>query len=218
MNSLFKLDSPIMRFFSRMADLVMLNLITLVCCIPVVTIGAAVSAMYASVYKMHRDEGTLWKNYFHAFKINFRQATVQWLIMLVILALLVFAFLYYTNAAFSFAVVLQFISIFLILLWLFCFSWLLPLQAKFHVTVKGNLKNALICAFAFLPVTICMAILNAVPFALFWFFPLIFFQVGFLWIFIWFALAAWLNAGLLKKPFSTIAVEEAGSLDDDETE
>ena len=208
MNRLFNLDSPIMRFLSRMADLIILNLITLVCCLPVITIGAAISAMYASVYKLQQEEGSLWKNYFHAFKINFVQATIQWLLLLVMAGLLVFALIYYSGLSISFSSVLQFICIFLLLLWLFCTSWVFPLQAKFHVTVKGNLKNAMICAFAFLPVTLGIAVLNAVPFVLFWLAPMVFFQVGYLWIFLWFALAGWLNTGLLKKPFSVIAAEE----------
>ena len=45
MSTIFNLDSPIMRALSRMADLLILNLLTLLCCIPVVTAGAALTAM-----------------------------------------------------------------------------------------------------------------------------------------------------------------------------
>lgn len=34
-----KLDSPLMRFLSNVADLIALNLIWLICCVPIVTIG-----------------------------------------------------------------------------------------------------------------------------------------------------------------------------------
>ena len=43
MGKLFNIDSPVMRFLGKVADLMILNLVTLLCCIPVVTIGASLT-------------------------------------------------------------------------------------------------------------------------------------------------------------------------------
>ena len=56
MNSLFNIDSPIMTFLSRVADLVILNILYVVCCLPIFTIGAATSALYSQVMKMSKNE------------------------------------------------------------------------------------------------------------------------------------------------------------------
>jgi len=218
MNKLFDTDSPIMRFLSKTADLIILNILTVICSIPVFTIGAAVTALYAALDKLNKDEGTLLKNYFHAFKINFLQITVQWLILLAAGALLFFGFFFYESGSLSYANVLQYVSVLLIVIWFLCLAWVFPLQAKFHVTVKGNLKNALICAFAFLPKTVVMAFLNVIPYFVFFFFPVLFFQGGFLWIFLWFALAGMLNLKLLKKPFSVISQEKDSENDHEKQE
>ena len=68
----------------RVADLIILNLIFIVCCIPIVTIGPALTALYYMTLKMARNEETyIIRGFFKSFKENFRQAIVIWLIILV---------------------------------------------------------------------------------------------------------------------------------------
>ena len=56
---LFNYDSPFWSFMSRLADLIILNLLWIVFCIPVVTIGASTTAMYRVTLNMVRGEGSL---------------------------------------------------------------------------------------------------------------------------------------------------------------
>ena len=93
MGGIFSLDSPFMNFLGKMADLMILNIITMICCIPVFTAGAAFTAMFSVLLKMVRkEEPMIVKSYFSSFKENFKQSTIMWLIMLVIIAFLVFDF------------------------------------------------------------------------------------------------------------------------------
>ena len=46
MSSFFNMDSPVMRFLSRLCDLMILNILCLICCIPIVTIGASITSLY----------------------------------------------------------------------------------------------------------------------------------------------------------------------------
>ena len=43
---LFNLDSPVMVFLSKVANLMILNVLTIICCIPIFTAGAAITALY----------------------------------------------------------------------------------------------------------------------------------------------------------------------------
>lgn len=54
MSGFFNMDSPVMRFLSRVCDLMILNFMCLICCIPIVTIGASVTALYSVTLKMVR--------------------------------------------------------------------------------------------------------------------------------------------------------------------
>lgn len=85
MGRIFDMDSPVMRFLGRLADLMILNLVTLLCCLPVVTIGASLTAMHYVLLKMVRNEESyIVRSFFKSFKENFKQATVIWLIILLL--------------------------------------------------------------------------------------------------------------------------------------
>ena len=83
MGGFFSLDSKFMQAMSRVADLIILNVIYLVTCLPVVTIGAASTALYTVCFRLGTArEGSLVKGYFRAFRDEFRQATLIWLFLL----------------------------------------------------------------------------------------------------------------------------------------
>ena len=74
---------------NKVADLCILNIICLVCCIPIVTAGASITAMYYVTLKMVRnEEAYIVRSFFKSFKDNFKQATIINLIMIAVGAVL----------------------------------------------------------------------------------------------------------------------------------
>ena len=103
MGKLFDLESPLFSGLNKMADLIYLNLLTFVCCIPIITIGASMTALNYVVLKMVRNEDShLTRQFFKSFKQNFKQATIIWLIIL--LAIIVLAGDFYIFTCQSVAV------------------------------------------------------------------------------------------------------------------
>ncbi len=83
MGSWFSFDSPFMNALNKIMNLFVLNICFLLCCIPVVTIGAGMTALYSVNLKMARDEEPpVWKGFWKAFRENFRQGTICFLILL----------------------------------------------------------------------------------------------------------------------------------------
>ena len=81
---IFNLDNGVMRFFSRVFDIVVLNLLFIICCIPVVTIGASLTAMYSITLKMVRNEEShIIREFLKAFKQNFKQGTIVGIIAII---------------------------------------------------------------------------------------------------------------------------------------
>ena len=79
----FNYDNPVWRFIGKLGDLILLNILWIVCSIPVFTIGASTTAVYYVTLKLVRDEGdSTIRSFFHSFKGNFRQATAIWMILL----------------------------------------------------------------------------------------------------------------------------------------
>ena len=85
MGRIFDMNNKFFRFMSKVADLCILNIICVVCCIPVITAGASITAMYYVTLKMVRnEEAYILRSFFKSFKQNFKQATIINLIMLLI--------------------------------------------------------------------------------------------------------------------------------------
>ena len=108
MGRFFNLDSPLMTFLSKMADLMILNLLTLLCCLPIITAGDAMTALYYMTIKMVKNEECyIVKGYFKSFKENFKQATIIWLIALVVGIIFAGDFMILRNSTVSFGKVIM---------------------------------------------------------------------------------------------------------------
>ena len=88
MGKIFDINSPVMRFLAMVANLFMVNLLFIICCLPVVTIGASFAALNKVVKDVVVDKGDadVIRPFFRAFGQNFKQATGIWLIMVIVLA------------------------------------------------------------------------------------------------------------------------------------
>lgn len=138
-----KLDSPFMRFLGTLADLMILNMITVLCCLPIVTAGASFTAMHYVLQKLVRgEENYISRQFFHSFKENFRQATIIWIGMVVVYAALFvdWRILRMQGDEFpGFVIILLYgaaIIIFLFTLYIF------PVLARYKNTIGGTIRLA----------------------------------------------------------------------------
>ena len=165
---LFNLDSPVMVFLSKVANLMILNVLTIICCIPIFTAGAAITALYYVTIKMARgDDPYIIKGYFKSFKENFKQATIIWLIMLVVIAIIavdwrVTLVMMTGSSAKIMKTVLFIVSFLLLLTGLYIF----PVLSRFDSTVKNTFRNAFLISFMNLPKSVLIVIIHLIPVAL----------------------------------------------------
>lgn len=203
MSKLFRMDSPLMRFLTKIADLMVLNILFCVTSIPLITIGASWTALYSVTLKMVRDEeGSVSRSYFRSFRQNFRQATLLWLGVLVVLALLVLDIRVLNGMAGGTAPGLLRVGVeILALLGIMVLQYLFPSLARFEASLADTLKNACMMALAHLPKT---ALMTAAAVGAVWI-SLInntTIAVGLMvWPLIGFSLMAFGNSGILRKIF-----------------
>lgn len=164
----FDLDSPLMQVLNKVADLLWLNILTMICCIPIVTAGASLTAMHYMALKIVRNEECyITRGFFKSFKENFKQATIIWLLLLLVIAILLGDFLIMKNAAIQFSKVIQIVITAVGVLVLFTSMYLFPVLAKFDNSVGRTVKNAFIMSILQFPKTILMIVLYLVPIILF---------------------------------------------------
>ncbi len=226
MNKLFDLDGPILRFLNKMADLLWINILMILCCLPIITIGPAFSAAHYVCLKMYRnEEGYVTKEFFKAFKMNFKQGAVIGVTCLVLAAVFVTDFMVMNKESNFYIELPQIVHVLIMaamILFLFFAVWVFAVQAKFINTTVQTMKNAFAISMMKFPQTIAMVVLYVCPWVLLWFTDFYLFPIVFMF---GFSLPIYCSAALYSKFFekleenilARIAKEkaEAGIVDDE---
>lgn len=217
MNGLFAPNSRLMRYLNRLADLMILNLLFLLTSIPIFTIGASLTALYSVCFRLGTDrEGSTFRDYFAAFKENFRQATSLFLLLLLWLmgtggAAVISCFM----AGWMHCLFVPFAVLFIVVV--LVASYVFPLLSRFENRTATTLKNAALLSLGYLPRSIIIGAINLFPFVLLAVDLLTFLKAGFAWLIIWFSAAAYCNCLLLKRVFAPYLEEENDDHSQDET-
>ena len=160
----FDLDSPLMQVLNKVADLLWLNILTLICCIPIVTAGASLTAMnYMALKIVRNEECYITKGFFKSFKQNFKQATAIWLLFLLAVLVLAGDFYIVKNSGIEFNIVIKVVIGIVALILTFTWMFVFPVLAKFDNTVIRTIKNAFIMSILQFPKTLLMIVMYALP-------------------------------------------------------
>ena len=152
MKSIFNLDSPVMTILTEIADLIILNLIYLFFCMPIVTIGAATAALYRVMLNYEKGESVnpvrqFWK----AFRENWKGATILFLIMLIPMACMLYYFLVIAASIYGGSKLTLVMSCIAALIIMMLWSFLWPMQAQFENKIGSTIKNSLILSIVHFP-------------------------------------------------------------------
>ena len=199
MGNLFRPDSPLMRFMMMITNLVVLNVLWLLCCIPIVTAGASTVAMHTVLlgYLNKKDDAVV-KPFFRAFRENFRGVTPLWLMNFLIAAVMVAEIFYLSVGAETWLKV-----VFGILLFIYgaATSYLYPLMARYQSSKKQAILNSFMLSLRHFLSSLCVVTLNGLPIFLLVAFPAIFWKTILFWTVIGFSLIAYLDLKILMPVF-----------------
>lgn len=207
--NIFHIDSPLNRFLSRVADLLILNLLGLVCSLPVITAGAAMAATHKVSFDILRqEESGILRTFFRAFRDNFRQATIGWLIYLVTLALLVLdLLLVLSNMSGMVALVLTILALCVIGLLLGSMCYFFPMLTRYQNTVPRQIYNSCLLVIGELPRTLGLLAVELSPLLLFLISPSLLSGTLLLWVLLGFSGIIMLQQWLLKSLFEKLEKE-----------
>ena len=155
MKKFFSIDNPLMAALSVAADLLVLNLLTILASLPVITCGAAIVAMHSVVIKIVRgEECYIIKPFFKEFASNIRKGILLSVIMIV--ASVVVYFDYRAAKAYIPQMRVAVIAIGIILLAILFYAF--ALMARYENTFPATMKNAVILSIAYFPRTLFMVV------------------------------------------------------------
>lgn len=203
MSGFLSYDNKLFSGIDKIINVFFISVIWIVFCLPIFTIGASTTAMYYTINKVLRHgRGYVFKEFWASFKLNFKQATILWLILLavgILLGIDTYIMRQYAQAGYAWGKTFILFAIMII----FEVTWamyIFPYIARFENTNKAILKNAAIIAIANLPRTLLMILILAVFLFLDYCFPfmIIFIPAAFMWI----------QSLILEKIFKKYMTEE----------
>lgn len=195
-------NSPLIQALGKLSDVIICNMLFCLFSLPIFTVGAALSALHSCMLLLvdDREDDLIIKDFWRAFKGNFRQATGLWLLCLpVIVVLLAF---YFVATALIDVLGRGYLIPYFILLFLFIcsFLYLFPIQARYKLRLRDIIKNAFLLSIGALPWTLlCLVIIAG---SLFLTFKMMSFDMClFIWLVLGIGVVCYLNTFCYKKAF-----------------
>ena len=204
-----KFVNPVLDFINTLCSFIALNIVFLITCIPVVTIGAALSSLYYVTLKEARGEyGYLVRPYLREFRRNLKAGTAAFVILFVIGAALLFNLVFWYSMGNALSAVLTGLMIIALLVWLLIFTYTFPLIGRFENTTKQTLINAFCIMMSNVKPTLWLLLIYAVVVSLCVFLA----PMKLMMLFFGFAFIAYCQSYVLKdvfEPFEKAQEEEA---------
>lgn len=202
MSGLFSADGFIGKVLGGFTDLLTLSILWMICSIPIVTAGASTAALYTMTLRIVRgEEGRIGAGFFHAFRENFKSATVIHLLVMLLGFLL---FVYGFSVGILPANIRPFFrgaSILFWMLWLMEVLFVYAVQARFENTVWNIMRNAWLMAAGSFPYFLLIFFISGIPVWTFWLNTGLFVRLLPVWIFLGPGVTAWLNSLLFHRCF-----------------
>lgn len=209
MNSLFHYDGYLNRILTKLMYIAALNLLFLICSIPVVTIGASCTAMYTVLFRFVRnDEPDILKTFFKAFRENLKKASCIWAAMLAVAGTLAVNYyaLHHMDGGWKEALRVFFNFIFII--WVMLWVYIFPAAAYYKNSVLGYFQFSVRVAIVNLPVTAAIILIQAAILLAILFFAQYMQMAVILLICCGFSLPAYFSAGFLVKIFGQFEADD----------
>lgn len=217
MKSIFSIDSPVVQKLSFFFDFMMVNMIYILCCVPIVTVGAARAALFTCGRLWAEKDDAGISTFLKAFFKNLKTATPVWLVMLAVGAFLAWDVFLLMNNQLPMEWLMWIVLFLPILGYLVVSSQLFQMVSRYNCTVKQYIRNALLVGIAHplcLVVNIGLAILPY--FTIFYNFTA-FLQLTLVWILGIFSFQGYLS-GLLSKKFYKRITQQVTGQTEEETE
>lgn len=188
---------------SHLADLMILNILWILCCVPVFTCGASTTALYTVTMKLLKGEGIpVARTFFEAFRRNFKTATKIWLILLVPSVLVVGSALMVLLNLWEGVPALRILALVAAGVFWLAGNFVYPLTAYFDNTLGRTLLNALLMVFGDPVRALGIGAASLIPFGIYMVDPSFFMGTQIFWMIAGVGIIADLQSRLFLRIFA----------------
>lgn len=216
--NIFSNDGWFSRIFGTIGDIIIVNILFIICSIPVFTMGASMSAMYYTLLKKQRtgENGGVVKLFFKGFKDNFKKSTIAWLLFLLIAFVFSLDFNLFGKGGPQENKLMYYTSVIFFILICFIAIYLFPVISAFENTLKNLILQSIYMAAKNFIFTIIIMILYTLPAYFLLASPQVFMVGIFILIVCGFGLIAYLSSFMFIKAFSPYLEDVTKKYTDDD--
>ena len=153
----FDYNSGFMRSALLLSRLTILNLIWLICCIPLITAGVSTAAQYYCIRQLMDGDTAVFRNFRTGIKLYWKKASVIWLILSALTAAFCLAYYILTDAAVPGKSILVSVAALAFLTLVLTMLWVYPVMVSFKGNLREILFNAFVFTFMYAPITLIAA-------------------------------------------------------------
>lgn len=192
---------------TTLADFVVLNIVFIVSCLPIVTIGTSLTALYKVTMQEARTEHSyILRNYFKSWKQNFKQSTGIWAIYFALGAVLLFNLSFWYTLRTTTGYIILVILVIAAVIYVVSFLYIFPLQARFSNKLSQTIRNSIFIALQNLRMTLLLLLINGLFAALCIIIP----QATIFMLLLGFTFIAYCNSFIFNKVFKKYEIKEPG--------
>jgi uncharacterized membrane protein YesL len=199
--SLLSVNSRFVHFLEILFELVILNLLTLLCCAPIITTGVAISALYRSLFDMRQGNANIIRGYFKAFKDDLLPGLAFGL-LLILLCVSFVLYLFLFQDLIASGDLLALVGIFFVaVIFFFPMTFVFPILAMFESPVIRILSNAFLLSFRHFGISLVVLLINGLPWALLMVDQMWFIRLLPLFVILGLSLPGWFASSLFLRVF-----------------
>ena len=211
MHNLFGQNSPVIRWLNLIGKIVILSTLWLICCIPIITIGASTTALYRVSMKLagQKDDISVFHDFLQAFRANFKPATIVWLILLIPTLLILLNLVLLLLGELGTTMFAYLVCLIPVPPLLFILAYVFAYIATFEDRAMVTITNSAILSISNFPKSLLMVAINLIPLVVFLISADVFLRLLFIWLLLVPGLIAYINSKLILRAFQPYLLKKS---------
>lgn len=202
MTKLFHAENPLSRFLYKFGTFILINIYFLVCSLPLITIGASLTAANTVCYKMHEEPDVkVTSTFFKAFGKNFLDSTLVWIILAGFMSAVIFAMLKFLSGSGYAAMAVCVVCIILAIIIMSGGTFIFMIIGRYDNPIYEQIINAYKVGFSHLNWCAVIWVMWIAPILLFVSFKELIQYAGWIWLLVGFALLIYATCGIYRRVF-----------------
>ena len=141
----YRLDSRMAQITDKALCLIKLNILWMVCSLPLVTGGAALCALHITAVKiLNNEESYIFQDFWAVFKLKLTPSLKLWLPLLLAAFALLFDYRFWQGIDGDFAGMIRVFTCVLLGIWTVLVFYVFPLAARMDVPAKTTYRNGIL--------------------------------------------------------------------------